>query len=1216
MNKPISTRARSTNHAKAARDVLGKGGELGKLISAYDWASTPLGPIEDWSQSLKTAVGILVHSPVPIVMLWGPDGIMIYNDAYSVFAGGRHPRLLGSKVREGWPEVADFNDNVMRVCLSGGTLAYKDQELTLYRTGSPEQVWMNLDYSPVFDEAGKPAGVIAIVIETTERVAAERRRQAAEVELRAERDRVRSVLDGMTEGFALLDRGFRILDINAEGLRLETRPREAIVGLTHWEAYPGTEDSELGRLYKRAMAERVPVALEHRYVWEDGRAAWLDMRAYVIEQGLAIFYRDVTARKAADAALRESEERFRNLADHAPVMMWVTDPSGYCTYLNRRWYEFTGQSVPEAEGVGWLDATHPGDKAAAEGVFREANERRAPFRLEYRLRRADGVYRWAIDAAAPRFGPGGEFLGYVGSVIDIDERREIEEALRKSEAHLAAVFEQATAGFCETDFTGRFMAANARYCEIVGRSREELLSLRMQDITHPDDLSANLVQFERLAQHGEPFQIEKRYVRPDGANVWVRNAVSVLRGADGQPDNIFAVTTDIDERRRIEDALRQSEARFEAIANSIDQLIWSTRPDGYHDYYNQRWYEYTGVPVGSTDGEAWNGMFHPDDQERAWAVWQHSLATGEPYHIEYRLRHRSGHYRWVLGRAQPVRDGRGRIARWFGTCTDIHALKVAEEERARAVAELRESETRLRELNETLERRVAERTADRDRMWRLTTDVMLVARFNGTITAVNPAWSTLLGWAEADLIGRSFMDFVHPDDRPSTMSEADRLADGRTTVRFRNRYRHKDGSYRWLSWTAVPNERFIHAVGRDVTEERERAEALRVTEEALRQAQKMEAIGQLTGGVAHDFNNLLTIIRSSSDLLRRPDLPDERRRRYMDAISDTVDRASKLTGQLLAFARRQALKPEVFDVPVRVRATSDMLRTIVGGRIKIVAEFDCERCFVEADVAQFETALLNMAVNARDAMEGEGTLTIRVDGLSEMPAVRGHAGGRGDFVAVSVTDTGSGIAADKLPHIFEPFFTTKEVGKGTGLGLSQVYGFAKQSGGDVSVESEVGRGTTFTLYLPSAERAPDEDDVGGQSAGTAEAGRGRRVLVVEDNVEVGTFSTQILSDLGYVTTWAANADEALRLLDETPDAFDVVFSDVVMPGMSGVDLGREIRRRYPGLPVLLTSGYSHVLAEDGRHGFELLQKPYAAEDLSAALRRLTRGRSARGRARR
>jgi PAS domain S-box-containing protein len=425
--------------------------------------------------------------------------------------------------------------------------------------------------------------------------------------------------------------------------------------------------------------------------------------------GIFVQASDVTERARAEAAMRESEERFRNLADHAPVMMWVTDPSGYCTYLNRRWYEFTGQSGPEAEGFGWLDTTHPDDKTKAETVFREANERHAPFRLEYRLRRADGVYRWAIDAAAPRFGPGGEFLGYVGSVIDIDERREIEEALRKSEAHLAAVFEQATAGFCETDFTGRFIAANARYCEIVGRAREELLSLRMQDITHPDDLSANLAQFERLAQQGEPFQIEKRYVRPDGSNIWVRNAVSVLRGADEQPDTVLAVTVDITERRRTEDALRQSEGRFEAIANSIDQLIWSTRPDGYHDYYNQRWYEYTGVPAGSTDGEAWNGMFHPNDQERAWAVWRHSLATGEPYHIEYRLRHRSGHYRWVLGRAQPVRDGNGRITRWFGTCTDIHDLKVAEEERARAVAE-------LRELNETLERRVAERTADRDRM--------------------------------------------------------------------------------------------------------------------------------------------------------------------------------------------------------------------------------------------------------------------------------------------------------------------------------------------------------------------------------------------------------------------------------------------------------------------------------------------------------------------
>ncbi|HEY7383569.1 MAG TPA: ATP-binding protein, partial [Beijerinckiaceae bacterium] len=241
----------------------------------------------------------------------------------------------------------------------------------------------------------------------------------------------------------------------------------------------------------------------------------------------------------------------------------------------------------------------------------------------------------------------------------------------------------------------------------------------------------------------------------------------------------------------------------------------------------------------------------------------------------------------------------------------------------------------------------------------------------------------------------------------------------------------------------------------------------------------------------------------------------------------------------------------------------------------------------------------------RDAMNGEGRLTIRIAEEDGRPGVRGHSGSPGRFVAVSLTDTGSGIPPDKLPHIFEPFYTTKEVGKGTGLGLSQVYGFARQSGGDVVVESEVGRGTTFTLYLPRSDRMAVGAPSDARGSPTLASGHGRRVLVVEDNAEVGTFSTQLLQDLGYETTWAANAEEALSILSEA-DGFDAVFSDVVMPGMNGVELGREIRRLYPSLPVVLTSGYSEVLAQESRHGFELLHKPYAAEDLSRMLRRVVR----------
>ena len=383
------------------------------------------------------------------------------------------------------------------------------------------------------------------------------------------------------------------------------------------------------------------------------------------------------------------------------------------------------------------------------------------------------------------------------------------------------------------------------------------------------------------------------------------------------------------------------------------------------------------------------------------------------------------------------------------------------------------------------------------------------------------------------------------------------------------------------------------------SQERERVE------EALRQSQKLEAVGQLTGGVAHDFNNLLTVIKSSTDLLKRPGLAEERRHRYVEAISDTVDRAAKLTGQLLAFARRQALKPEVFEVGASLRAVAEMLDSVTGARITVSTKLPEGTCFIRADLSQFETALINMAVNARDAMGGEGTLTLRLVAGQPMPRIRGHAGSRSAFAAVSLTDTGSGIAPEVLPRIFEPFFTTKEVGKGTGLGLSQVFGFAKQSGGDVDVASTIGAGTTITLYLPQVDGMPDL--AGAEAAETGGSDEsGLCILVVEDNVEVGRFATQILEDLGHTTHWVANAEEALAELEKVPFRFDAVFSDVVMPGIGGIALAEELRRRQPDLPVVLTSGYSHVLAQEGVHDFLLVQKPYSVEQLSRVLREAVR----------
>ncbi|MBV4550987.1 response regulator [Pseudomonas sp. SWRI102] len=387
----------------------------------------------------------------------------------------------------------------------------------------------------------------------------------------------------------------------------------------------------------------------------------------------------------------------------------------------------------------------------------------------------------------------------------------------------------------------------------------------------------------------------------------------------------------------------------------------------------------------------------------------------------------------------------------------------------------------------------------------------------------------------------------------------------------------------------------------------ERTARLKQTEAALRQSQKLEAIGQLTGGVAHDFNNLLTIIRSSVDFLRMPNLSDERRQRYMSAVAETVERASKLTSQLLAFARRQPLKPEVIEVGKQVQSLGDMLETVTGARIRVKVEL-CDRpCYIRADLSQFETAIINMALNARDAMNGQGTLWLRLNCGAGIPPIRGHAGAAQAFAAIALEDTGTGIAPEILEHIFEPFFTTKEVGKGTGLGLSQVFGFAKQSGGNVDVSTVVAKGTLFTLYLPEVEaqevHLPPMEETPHLRL---EKGR-RRVLVVEDNLEVGRFANQILQDLGYETAWATNAEQALEMVGQDAMAFDAIFSDVLMPGISGIAMARQLRQRRPDLPVVLTSGYSEELARSGHEGFEFLSKPYSADQVSRVLSRTLLG---------
>ncbi|HEV2156734.1 PAS domain S-box protein [Bradyrhizobium sp.] len=782
------------------------------------------------------------------------------------------------------------------------------------------------------------------------------------------------------------------------------------------------------------------------------------------------------------------------------------------------------------------------------------------------------------------------------------ERDEAYRALQEREAELARIQRIGKVGGLEVDFREGFKNRRSpEYLMIHGLPPEAVDETHEDWVNrlHPDDRDAAVKHFfEALSGTSEDYTAEYRIIRPsDGQTRWIRVVAKFERDGSGRAIRLVGAHIDITDQALARETLRESEERFRLIADSAPVPIWVTKLDRTRSFANQAYVDFVGLPYEQAIAFDWRKVLHPDDLPHVLQQSVQGEASLKPFVLEARYKNAGGEWRWLRSESQPRWDPTGKHIGFIGVAHDITVAKQAEIE--------------LRKLNETLEERIAERTAELEsNEARLRAILETSNQYQGLVNLKGEllyANKTALDGVKArseDVIGKPFWDtpwFTGTSGMSAAVREAfDTVLRGEP-VRMEMRLRLPIGERDFEFGMRPVLDRHGNITGAvpeavDITERRR-------GEEALRQSQKMEAIGQLTGGVAHDFNNLLTIIRSATDFLRRRELPEERRRRYVDAISDTVERASKLTAQLLAFARRQPLKPQIFNVGSQVEGVAQLIRPLVGGRIEIVVDIRDADCFTVADIAQFETALINLAINARDAMEGEGRLTIAVRKVEGIPSLRAQSARGGDYVAISVADTGSGIAPEHIDAIFEPFFTTKEVGKGTGLGLSQAFGFAKQSEGDIAVTSTHGQGATFTIYLPQVQSPTAEKEAASLASEAATTGRGYRVLVVEDNDDVGQFSTELLEDLGYVTRRVANANAALAILGENEFAVDLVFSDVIMPGMNGVELAGVIRERYPGLPVVLTSGYSNVLAENAHRGFELIQKPYSVESLSRILRK-------------
>ena len=1026
---PDGVEPRGSNPAFPRED-----GDLARLINTFDWGRTSLGPMESWPGYLKTVTGLILRCHVPIVTLWGEDGVMIYNDAYSVFAGGRHPTLLGSKVREGWPEVADFNDNVMRVGLAGGNLSYQDQELTLHRNGQPAPVWMDLDYSPLLDEAGRPVGVIAIVIETTQKTLARKVLGESEAQLRRAQE-----AGGV---------GLFTIDIQRNQLR-GTPEFYRLFGLPQVEVAPPEDIQRLVRSEDRlAISDaatrasgQAPLDVEYRIRRADDGRERIIARRGEYERGedgrpvrLIGVVQDVTERRAEQRAFEQSEAQFRALTQALPNQVWTAAPSGELDWFNARVLEDSGLDAEQLLGEGWSVLVHPDDLPLTAERWATAIATGETYQNEFRLRDRDGRYRWRLSRAVPLRDAGGDVVRWVGTNTDIHEQKVAEAQSTRDRDRMWAMSPDLML-VCDLD--GLITAANPTATRLLGWELDEFVGRRISEFIHLADLESTAAELGKLGAGRTTLAFENRY---------------------------------------------------------------RTKEGGY------------------------------------------------------------------------------RLLDWTA---------VSEAGRVHAVG---------RDI--TKERAIAR---DQERIWTLSPVLKIVAVQDGAISAINPAWTHVLGWSDAETLGRSLGDFLAPEDHVAGAATLERLARGERVRDEQITLRTQDDGRRHILWTFAGEADTVYGFGRDVSEQR-------VAEEALRQSQKMEAVGQLTGGIAHDFNNLLQGITGSLDLVQKRISQGRLSEldRFVTGAMNSAARASALTHRLLAFSRRQPLDPRSVRANPLVASMEDLLRRTLGERIELELVLAGGLWMTRCDPNQLESAILNLAINARDAMPDGGKLTIETCNahLDSQYAARQRDVAPGQYVCICVTDTGVGMDEATIARAFEPFFTTKPIGQGTGLGLSMIYGFARQSEGYAKIYSEVGKGTTFKLYLPRFRGPAEEDHALPELSEAHQAHAGETVLVVEDEPVVRGLIVEVLSDLGYGAIEAADGNQGLEIL-QSKRRIDLMITDMGLPGLNGrqiADAGRQLR---PNLKVLFMTGYAENAALASgflEPGMAMITKPFAMELLANRVR--------------
>jgi len=891
---------------------------------------------------------------------------------------------------------------------------------------------------------------------------------------------------------------------------------------------------------------------------------------------------------AVDDEASKSEELYRALVEDMPAMVCRFLPDGTLTFINSAYCSYFNKQKKELLGQNFFQFIPEQDQKKVRDHFTSLTPENPIVTYEHQVIASDGTIGWQRWTDRALFDEQGRLIEYQSIGNDITEHKHAEEALRQSEEKYRTILESIDEGYFEVDLEGNFIFFNDSLCKIAGYPRDELLGMNNRDYTTPETAKKMYQIFSAIYDTGEPARVlDYEIFRKDGSSRILEMSALLMKDSRDQPIGFRGVVRDVTERKQAEEALRESEERFREMAENVREVFWmfdwkEQKVIYVSPAYEEIWGRATKDLYSRY--EEWTESIYPCDREYARESLARIVETGEGAAREYRIFRPDGSVRWISDRSFPIRGEGGEVRRIAGIAEDIT-------ERTQAIEALRASEEKYRTVLEA------------------NPDPVVVYDIDGKVVYFNPAFTTLFGWSLGERLGRKLDISVPEENWPETQMMIDRVLAGESFSGIESRRYSKDGKIIPVSISgAILRDVDGNPLGsvinlRDISTQKS-------LESQLQHAQKMEAIGTLAGGIAHDFNNLLQAIQGYTELLLMRKKEGEHGFRELQEVIRASKRGAELTQQLLTFSRKVESKRKPLDLNLEVGELRDLVERTIPRMIEVEFQLAENLKVINADSAQLKQVLMNLVVNAKDAMPEGGQLLIETRNITlDQEFCKRYAEVTpGEYVLLSISDTGHGMDKDTLEHIFDPFYTTKEVGKGTGLGLAIVYGIVKNHEGYIMCSSRPGAGTYFRIYFPATEL--ETEAVGTMDSPESKSigpGRNETVLLVDDEEFIRELGGDVLGQAGYTVLTANDGEQALEVYRQEQNRIDMVILDLIMPGMGGSKCLEELLRMNPHAQILIASGYSPDASTkgtllSGAAGF--INKPYDNKQLLGLVRKI------------